>query len=56
MLLKKLVNKFVDIRDDGELKGLLIATAYGLFIMFSYYILRAVRDEISSAAYRLPIG
>jgi AAA family ATP:ADP antiporter len=48
-LLKKLVNKFVDIRDDDELKGLLIATAYGFFIMFSYYILRAVRDEISSA-------
>lgn len=48
-MLKKLVNKFVDIRDDDELKGLLIATAYGFFIMFSYYILRAVRDEISSA-------
>lgn len=48
-MLKVLINKFVDIRDDGELKGLLIATAYGFFIMFSYYILRAVRDEISSA-------
>jgi AAA family ATP:ADP antiporter len=48
-LLKTLIGKFVDIRDDGELKGLLIATAYGFFIMFSYYILRAVRDEISSA-------
>ena len=36
-------------RDDAELKGLLLATAYGFFIMFSYYILRAVRDEISSA-------
>jgi AAA family ATP:ADP antiporter len=44
-----LINKFVDLHDDGELKGLLIATAYGFFIMFSYYILRAVRDEISSA-------
>ena len=48
-MLKVLINKFVDIRDDDELKGLLIATAYGFFIMFSYYILRAVRDEISSA-------
>jgi AAA family ATP:ADP antiporter len=48
-LLKTLICKFVDIRDDDELKGLLIATAYGFFIMFSYYILRAVRDEISSA-------
>ncbi len=48
-MLKALVNKIVDIRDDNELRGLLIATAYGFFIMFSYYILRAVRDEISSA-------
>ncbi len=48
-MLKILICKFVDIRDDDELKGLLIATTYGFFIMFSYYILRAVRDEISSA-------
>ena len=48
-MLKTVIRKFVDIRDDDELKGLLIATAYGFFIMFSYYILRAVRDEISSA-------
>ena len=48
-MLKALICKFVDIRDDDELSGLLIATAYGFFIMFSYYILRAVRDEISSA-------
>ncbi len=48
-MLKTIVNKFVDIQNDDELKGLLIATAYGFFIMFSYYILRAVRDEISSA-------
>jgi len=48
-MLKDLIKPFVDIRDDDELKGLLIATAYGFFIMFSYYILRAVRDEISSA-------
>ena len=48
-MLKNLICKFVDIRDDDELKGLLVATAYGFSIMFSYYILRAVRDEISSA-------
>ena len=48
-MLRALIEKFVDVRDDSELKGLLIATAYGFFIMFSYYILRAVRDEISSA-------
>ncbi len=44
-----LISKLVDIRSDVELKGLLWGTAYGFFIMFSYYILRAVRDEISSA-------
>jgi len=48
-LLKNLIRKFADFHDDGEFKGLLIATVYGFFIMFSYYILRAVRDEISSA-------
>jgi AAA family ATP:ADP antiporter len=48
-LLRSLVSKLVDIRGDEELKGLLWGTTYGFFIMFSYYILRAVRDEISSA-------
>ena len=48
-MLTSIIRKLVDIHDSGELKGLLIATAYGFFIMFSYYILRAVRDEISSA-------
>ncbi|MBT8059398.1 MAG: MFS transporter [Xanthomonadales bacterium] len=47
--MRALVEKFVDIRSDDELKGLLWGTAYGFFILFSYYILRAVRDEISSA-------
>ncbi len=46
--MRALIGKFVDLHDDGELKGLLIATLYGFLIMFSYYILRAVRDEISS--------
>lgn len=47
--MKSLIGRLVEIRDDKELKGLLWATTYGFFIMFSYYILRAVRDEISSA-------
>jgi AAA family ATP:ADP antiporter len=46
---RALVNKFVAIESDDELKGLLWGTAYGFLIMFAYYILRAVRDEISSA-------
>ncbi len=48
-MFRLLLTKFVDIRHSAEYKGLLLATAYGYFIMFSYYILRAVRDEISSA-------
>ena len=44
-----LISKFVELQDDTEQAGMLWATAYGFFIMFSYYILRAVRDEISSA-------
>jgi AAA family ATP:ADP antiporter len=47
--MRKLVEKFIDVRDDNELRGMLWAAAYGFFIMSSYYILRAVRDEISSA-------
>jgi AAA family ATP:ADP antiporter len=48
-LVGKLIGKLVDVRGDVEVKGLLWGTAYGFLIMFSYYILRAVRDEISSA-------
>lgn len=47
--MKALLARVVDVRGDVELKGLLWGTAYGFLIMFSYYILRAVRDEISSA-------
>ena len=47
--MKALIRKLVEINSDDELKGLLWATAYGFFVMSSYYILRAVRDEISSA-------
>ncbi|MGH7542078.1 MAG: NTP/NDP exchange transporter [Gemmatimonadota bacterium] len=47
-MLKAALQKVVDVRDD-EIRALLWATAYGVLILFSYYILRAVRDEISSA-------
>lgn len=47
-VVKKWFQKIVDVRDE-ELRALLWATAYGFFILFSYYILRAVRDDISSA-------
>jgi len=47
--MKALLRKFVDVRTDAEVLGLLWGTAYGFLIMLSYYILRAVRDEISAA-------
>ena len=47
-MLKTLIGRFVDLRSDDELRGMLWAAAYAFFIMFSYYILRAVRDEISA--------
>lgn len=47
--MRRLIGRFVEIRSETELRGLLWGTAYGFLIMFSYYILRAVRDEISSA-------
>ncbi len=49
MLKKSVVSRVVDFRSDEEWRGMLWAAAYGFFIMFSYYILRAVRDEISAA-------
>jgi len=42
------VKKVIPI-ERGELVPVLLATAYGFCILFSYYILRAVRDEISAA-------
>jgi AAA family ATP:ADP antiporter len=47
--MRALVASFVEVRSDDELKGLLWGTAYGFLIMLSYYVLRAVRDEISAA-------
>jgi AAA family ATP:ADP antiporter len=46
-VLKSAVQTLVDVRDD-ELGAMLWATAYGFCILFAYYILRAVRDEIST--------
>lgn len=48
-MMRRWLGRIVDIRDSTESFGLLWGTAYGFLIMFSYYILRAVRDEISSA-------
>ena len=42
------VKKLVSVKDD-EVSAMLVATAYGFFILLSYYIIRPVRDEISSA-------
>ena len=47
-MLKSLIGKVVDFRNDDELRGVLWAAAYGFLIMVAYYILRAVRDEISA--------
>lgn len=47
-MIKSLVLKTVAARED-EAAPLLWATAYGFCILFSYYVLRAVRDEISAA-------
>ncbi len=47
-MLKRLILKTVSARDD-EAAPLLWATAYGFCILFAYYVLRAVRDEISAA-------
>lgn len=47
-MLASLLRATTRTRDD-EVAPTLWATAYGFFIMFGYYILRAVRDEISSA-------
>ena len=46
--MKELLQKIVPVERD-EVKAVAIATAYGFCILLSYYILRAVRDEISAA-------
>lgn len=47
-MIRTFLLKSVAARDD-EAAPLLWATAYGFCILFSYYVLRAVRDEISAA-------
>jgi AAA family ATP:ADP antiporter len=47
-LLRPLIARVVDLEGDDELARMLWATAYGFFILFSYYVLRAVRDEIAA--------
>lgn len=44
-----LVGRVVETKTEDEVRGMLWATAYGFLVMLSYYILRAVRDEISAA-------
>jgi AAA family ATP:ADP antiporter len=48
-VLRSLLGWAVEFRDEKEPRGMLQAAAYGFSIMFGYYILRAVRDEISAA-------
>jgi len=47
-MIRAFLLKSVSVRDE-EVVPLLWATAYGFCILFSYYVLRAVRDEISAA-------
>lgn len=44
-----MLGRLIEFENDDERRGMLQAAAYGFCIMFSYYILRAVRDEISAA-------
>lgn len=43
-----LVRRVVPVR-EGEMLPLLLATAYGFAILYAYYLLRPVRDEIGAA-------
>jgi len=47
-MLRRLILKSVSARED-EVAPLAWATAYGFCVLLSYYVLRAVRDEISAA-------
>jgi AAA family ATP:ADP antiporter len=47
-MVKATLQKLVSVKED-EVGAMLWATAYGFCIFFGYYILRPVRDEISSA-------
>ena len=47
-MLARLIGKFVPLR-PGEAMPTLLATAYGFCILFAFYLLRPVRDEIGAA-------
>lgn len=44
----RLLRPFLDLR-EGELRRVVLATLYGFAIFVAYYLVRPVRDEISSA-------
>jgi AAA family ATP:ADP antiporter len=48
VVLTRLFTRLVPVR-PGETAPLLLATAYGFAILFAYYLLRPVRDEIGAA-------
>jgi len=48
-VLASVLGRLVEFEDENELNGMVQAAIYGFLIMSSYYILRAVRDEISAA-------
>jgi AAA family ATP:ADP antiporter len=47
-LLAKLIDKVVPVR-PGETTPMLLATCYGFCVLFAFYLLRPVRDEIGAA-------
>jgi len=47
-VLTTLLRRIVPVR-EGETTPMLLATLYGFLILFGYYIIRPVRDEISSS-------
>lgn len=47
-LVNTILRKIIPV-ERGEWGAVLLATLYGFLILFGYYILRAVRDEISAA-------
>lgn len=47
-MLTAVLRRIVPVR-EGEMGPMLLATAYGFCILFAYYVLRPVRDEIGAA-------
>ena len=47
-MLAKFINKVVPVR-PGEMAPMLLATCYGFCVLFAFYLLRPVRDEIGAA-------